>query len=169
MTCKLESLHPLDALYRACKAYPGGIESLSVRLGKRASVLYSELRRQVESHRVGYDGELSEILFCLEEAGVRDWASTLHAFAWRHGHLVVPVPKALEVGDQLTEQICNSVKEHADAIAAIGASLADDNRIDEAELARIENEVEEAMSALAGLRELAREKHAAGRKSKGRN
>lgn len=167
MTCKLEKLHPLDALYRSCRAYPGGIEALAARMGKRASVMYSELRRQVETHRVGYDEELSEILFCLAEAGVQDWAATLHAFAWRHGHLVVPVPQGVNVDEQLTTQICSSVKEHADAIAAIGASLANDDRIDDEELSRIERETEEAMSALAGLRELAREKHAASRKNGG--
>ncbi len=165
MTCRPLAMHPLDALYQAARRYPGGVEALARRLNMSEPTLYKKLRHQVETHKLGYDDELSEVLFCLKEAGVKGWADTLHALMWRHGHLAIQVPEleAGETEDAVTTAIVASVKEHAEAIASIGESLRGDNEINDGELRRIEKEIEEAMVALVGLRDLARRLNEAGK------
>lgn len=161
MTCRSVQMHPLDALYQAVKRYPGGVRALAHRLNLSEATLYNKLRYQIETHHIGYDDELSEMLFCLKEANVKGWADTLHALAWRHGHLAVPLPDmaAGAAGAEITSAIIASVKEHAEAVAQIGESLRNDNAISETELRRIDQEVEEAMVALVGLRDMARRLH----------
>lgn len=166
MTCRPVDMHPLDALYQACRRYPGGIEALAQRVGIKADTLYKKLRMAVDTHHLGYDGELSDVLMCLQEAQVAGWSDTIHAICWRHGHLAVPVPTldGHEDAEAFTEGMVRSVKEHAEALAAIGDSLkggtAAERKVDAREMARIEREVEQAMSALAGLLEDARARHA---------
>jgi AraC-like DNA-binding protein len=166
MTCRPVPLHPLDALYQAARRYPGGVEALARRLNMSEPTLYKKLRHQVETHRLAYDDELSELLFCLKEAGVKGWADTLHALLWRHGHVAIALPEmdaAGEGGEALTAAIVSSVKEHAEAIASIGESLQRDSAISDFELRRIEKEIEEAVVALVGLRDLARKMNEAAR------
>jgi hypothetical protein len=153
-------MHPLDALYRACRSYPGGVEALARRLGVSPATLYNKLRQQMVTHHVHFDTELSEILFCLRDANVTGWDDVLHAFCWRHGYLAVPVPNAVMTDDAVTSAICRSVKEHGEAIAQIGQALIDSS-ITKNEMAGIDREIEEAMSALAALRQLLHERHQA--------
>lgn len=158
MTCRTNEMHPLDLLYKACRAYPGGIEAMAVRLGVKTQVLYSKLRQQVDSHHVHFDSELSEMLFYLKDAHVSGWEDVLHAFCWRHGHVAVRIPDAAMDDDTMMGAICISVKEHGEAIACIGHGLLDDT-ITQHEMASIEREIEGAMSALAALQQLVRERH----------
>lgn len=158
MTYRLTEMHPLDALYQACRKYPGGVEALAGRLGMRnPMVLYSKLRQQVDTHHVNFDGELSEIIFCLRDANVPGWDNVLHAFLWRHGFLAVEVPTTTVDDDAMTSAICASVQEHAEAISAIGKSLKD-GKVTSKELDSIDKEIEEAMTALAQLRLLAKKR-----------
>lgn len=160
MSCALKEQHPLDALYRACKAYPGGIEGLAARLKVKPGTLYNKLRSQVESHRIGYAEELSEILFCLAEARVPNWQATIHAIAWRHGMLAIDVPQSInESHEALAVLICETVREQSEVVAAIGRALADDNQIDSKEFADIECCMEVALTGVASLRERVREMH----------
>ena len=162
MTCRRNLMHPLDALYQAACKYPGGIGALAARFSLTEETYRKKLRHQVESHKLTYDLELSELLFCLEEAGVPGWADTLHALCWRHGHLALLVPR-VDGGDvdEMTDAVVASVKEHADAIEAIGKSLHGDKRIDANEIANIDLQIEEAVQALMALKDLARKKHEA--------
>lgn len=157
----------MDALYRACRDYPGGIEALSARMGKKSHVMYSKLRRQVETHRIGYDEELSEILFCLEEARVQDWASTLHAFCARHNHIAVPIPTLGDDEDHasLTALILNTMTKQGEVAAEINKALADDSDIDNREFVEIEERFEKTMRALLALQQWVREKHEKARQS----
>lgn len=158
MPLPLNQMHPLDVLYQACRAYPGGIEALAARLGKSPSILYNKLRQQVQTHYVGYDDELSEILFCLRDAGVVGWDKTISAFCWRHGFVVVPFPDLGEVSDdELMEMVLRVVKEQGDVAAALTAALAPNSDgghdISRREFCAIDKEISEAMAALAELRE----------------
>lgn len=166
MTCKPVPLHPLDALYQAARKYPGGIEALACRLNMSYDTLRKKLRHQVETHILGYDAELSEILHCLEDARVEGWDATLHALCWRHGGMFLPMPSTqLEDDDVLAVSLAESVKEHAEAVAAIGESLRPDRdgkrRIDANELRGIDQQIEEAVAALLMLRDHARRRHEA--------
>lgn len=157
MTCRPEPMNPLDALYQASRRYPGKLPALAHRVNMPEDTLRKKLRHQVETHILGYDEEVSEILDCLREAKVDGWADTIHAFCWRHGHLAIPIPsidKSQAGGEEVTSAIVSSVKEHAEAIASIGESLSGDSVITDAELQRINKEIEEAMVALLELRNL---------------
>lgn len=159
MTYKLNDVHPLDALYRACKAYPGGVEGLAARLKMQPSTLYKKLRQQVDTHHLGYDEELSEILFCLAESKVPGWDDTLHSLCWRHGLLAVQVPLAGSGHEQLTSMILTSVTDQGEVAAAISEALANDQQVDSAEFARIDMAIERSMTDMAALRELVRSMH----------
>lgn len=165
MTCGPIPMQPLDALYQAARKYPGGIAALAARLHLTEETMRKKLRVQVDSHRLTYD-ELSEVLFCLEEAHVEGWDSTLHALAWRHGGVFLRLPKAaVEDDDAMLASITDSVKEHAEAVAAIGASLAPDRdgkrRIDPREMRFIEEQTEQAVAAILAMRDHARRRHEA--------
>lgn len=159
MTYKLSVVHPLDALYRACKAYPGGVEALAARLKMTPSTLYKKLRQQVETHHLGYDAELSEILFCLEESKVEGWSDTLHSLCWRHGHVAVQVPLPGSGHEQLTSMILASVSDQGEVASAIAESLANDQAVDSSEFARINKAIERSMADQAALLELVRVMH----------
>lgn len=167
MTCMPVPMHPLDSLYQAARQYPGGIEALAARMNMSYDTLRKKLRHQVDTHRLAYDSELSELLHCLEEANIQDWDATLHALCWRHGGLFVPLPRTPDClgDDEITEALVASVKEHAEAIAAIGDSLRVDRsgkrRIDATELRFIEQQIEEAIGALLQMRDQAHRRHAA--------
>lgn len=160
MACELKALHHLDALYRSCKAYPGGVEALAARLAIKPSTLYSKLRQRIDTHRVGFSEELSEILFCLAEAQVPDWQAPVHALAWRHGMLAVDLPaQVLGSNEELAVLICDTVRRQGDAVAMIGRALADDNLINSRELDDIERGMEQALTAIAALRVRVRALH----------
>ncbi len=156
MTCRKDDSHPLDQLYKACGRYPGGIEALAGRLGISKGALYSKLRQQVATHRIGYCDELSQILHILEDAGVESWHETLAALVQRHGFLLVSMPAAgASDATDFTRSICKAVKEQAQAIDTLATALSD-GAISDAEFLSIEREIHAAMTSLASLRERSR-------------
>ena len=164
MTLALNKLHPLDALAKSCRSYPGGVEALAVRMGKNEFSLRKELAQGVATHRVGYDEELSTILDYLKDAGVKDWAATLHAFAYRHGHLMVQIPDVDgHDSSEMVQMVCAMVKEVGDVGGSLTAAKnerGDGKRcISSREFKDFDVQVEEAMAALAALRERVREEH----------
>lgn len=171
MTIKTDERHPLDVLYRTCKRYPGGIEALAARLDMKVDTLYKKLRSQVETHHIGFDGELSEILFCLAEAKVEGWADVLRVFCWRHAHIAIPMPDLSGCDDgQLFEMVLKVVKENGDVANALAQATSGSNererQISSDELAMIDLQVSEAVAALASLLDRARASHEAA-KAKG--
>jgi len=166
MTYSLNEGHPLDVLYRACKAYPGGIEALALRLKMKESTLYKKLRQQVDTHFVNFDDELSEILFCLKEAKVEGWSDTLRAFCWRHDHIAIPMPDlSAAEDDELSGLVLRVVKEYGDVASALSQATSGESEekrlITSREFADFDVQVNEAMAALAALRERARASHEA--------
>lgn len=160
MPLRLNQMHPLDALYQACRAYPGGIEALAVRVGKSPAILYNKLRQQVATHHVGYDDELSELLFCMDEAGVKGWADTLHAFCWRHHHLAVSIPPVSDAPtDELTAMILEAVADQGKVAESISDALANDRQVDSAEFREIEKRISKTMTDLSELLERIRQMH----------
>lgn len=160
MTVALDLTHPLDALYAAARRYPGGIEALAARMQTHPQTLYKKFRQGVESHQLHFDGELSEILFCLAEAGVAGWADVIKVFCWRHGFVAVAVPEADMPGSHAALQAaCEAIKTHAAALQAYGQSIAD-GKVDAAEMADIEARFASAAESMAALLFFARAAHA---------
>lgn len=164
MTKERYALHPLDALDDSIRKYPGGHKALSARLGKSESTLRKELTQGLDTHRIGYEDELSKILFCLESAKVSDWADTLHALAYRHHHLMVAIPNVEgHDSDELVQMVCQMVKEVGDVGGSLTMAKSTysecGKRITTREFNEFDVQVEEAMAALAALRERVREQH----------
>lgn len=170
MTIELNKLHPLDALAMACRSYPGGIEALAARMGKNEFSLRKELAQGIATHRVGYDEELSTILDYLRDAGVKDWASTLHAFAYRHGHLMVQIPDVDgHDSSEMVQLVCAMVKEVGDVGGSLTTAMSAESKggkhVSTREFSDFDAQVEEAMAALAALREKVREEHLAAKQA----
>jgi len=158
------ALHPLDALDDSVRKYPGGHKALAARLCKTESTLRKELTQGVDTHRIGYEDELSKILFCLEAAKVDGWDNTLHTLAYRHSRLLVPIPDVHDQDDdELVQMVCAMVKEVGDVGVSLTAAKSDkgDGKryISTREFQGFDVQVEEAMAALAVLRERVREEH----------
>ena len=150
MTVKLDSLHPLDALYRAAQQYPGGIEALAQRLGMHKATLYNKLRQQATTHRIGFSEELSEILFCLAGANVPGWAAALHAICWRHGHVVVPISTELGLeDDELFRMVCKMMQTMGQVATLLPNAVTANQR----DFAAADESIEKCMGTLALLRE----------------
>lgn len=161
-----DPLHPLDALYQACRAYPGGIRGLARKRQCNEATLYKKLEWRNETHRLSYE-EASEILDDLQAAGVSSWDATLHALCHRHGGVFVRLPEVGEkgAGAALQEHILRVVKEHGDVAAVLSQALADDGDIDSKEFAAFETQNAELLAAIAALGELVRSVHQAARKA----
>jgi hypothetical protein len=164
VTIERHKSHPLDALDQACRRYPGGVEALAARMKKTESTLRKELTQGITSHRIGYDDELSTILTYLEAAKVEGWADTLHAFNYRHGHLCVPIPSVEDVdSDELVQLVCSMVREVGEvggSLTTAKASASDGGRyVTTKEFKDFDVRVEQALSAIAALRERVREDH----------
>ena len=164
MTKERYALHPLDALDDSIRKYPGGHKALAARMGKSESTLRKELTQGLDTHRIGYEDELSTILFYLEAAKVDDWDSTLHALAYRHNRLLVSIPNVDgQDDDELVQMVCAMVKEVGDVGGSLTAAKnerGDGKRcISTREFKDFDVQTEEAMAALAALRERVREEH----------
>lgn len=164
MTCRYTEINQHDALYIAARAYPGGVEAMAQRMGTAAHVLYKKLRRAVATHHVNYE-EVSEIVEHLEAAGKSDMADlALSAFAWRHSRVFVRLPETSAAGGELFALVLQLMREEGALAAHIDAALADDGRIDDAELATVEKDLQECIAALVVLRDQVRARHAADRR-----
>lgn len=153
--------HPLDALSQACANFPdGGIKALAELRGVTKDSLYKKLQKRVDTHRIGYDEELSDILDQLKAGGVKSWDSTLHALCHRHGGVFVRLPDSrddtLGHGRMITEQLLRMVKEQGDVAAVLVEALNGDGDIDSKELKAFDIQHEEALAAMVALGETVR-------------
>ncbi len=171
MTKERYALHPLDALDDSVRKYPGGHKALAARLGKTESTLRKELTQGVDTHRIGYEDELSKILFCLEAAKVDGWDNTLHALAYRHSRLLVSIPDVHDSDDdELVQMVCAMIKEVGDVGGSLTTAKSDrgDGKryISTSEFNEFDVQVEEAMAVLAALRERVRDEHLQAKKAR---
>jgi hypothetical protein len=84
MTHRYTQMNPLDALYTAARAYPGGIEALAHRMGVSVAVLRNKLAPHVNTHHVTL-AEASLIIEFLREAKCDEALLPLQALNWQHG------------------------------------------------------------------------------------
>lgn len=156
MTCRLDEMNSTDALYAIARKYPGGIEALAKRMGKSAGMLYKKLERGSDQHHLR-DDEFDEIVALCAAARVPDAYLPLRAKAWRHGHVAVKLPDLdSKSSSELAEMVVRVFKEGGDVARIIDEKTQDDGRITRQELPDVEREIEQAIGALAELRERAR-------------
>ena len=91
MTRSYSQMDPHDALYRAARAYPGGISALAHRMDMSEAVLRNKLAPGIYTHHITL-AEFSLILEYLREAKCDDAAQPLQALNWQHGLIAHQVP-----------------------------------------------------------------------------
>lgn len=159
MTCHYRETNAQDAIYLIARRYPGGLESLALRLGTTPDVLRNKLRATVSSHHT-YLEDFSSVLEMCQEAHVDGWPVPLQALCWRHGHIALPLPEIGDANDEaLTALVCQTMKEYGDVADSIAQSMRD-HRITDPELDDIEKQFTQAIAALMALRERVRAKKA---------
>lgn len=159
-----DPLHPLDALSQSCAKFPeGGIDALAKLRGVSTATMYKKLQKRIDTHRIGYDEELSDILRQLQAAGVTCWDRTLHALCHRHGGVFVRLPDSANDlhghASMVTSQVLKIVKEQGEVAAVLSEALFGDGDIDSKELKAFNQQHEEAVAALIGLGEMVRSLH----------
>lgn len=155
MTLRYSDTNQHDALYLVARSYPGGIEALAQRMGKTANVLYNKLRPGVDTHYPSFE-EVSEIIELCAASGVPNATLPLYALCARHGLVAFAFPDVAQLtDDDLTRAVCDAVKEMGDVTCAIGGALSD-GQFSMAEIAKIEQEIQQVMGAVAALRERVR-------------
>lgn len=166
MTIELNKLNPLDALKLACNHYPGGVEALAARIGMSTAVMRNKLSQAVTTHHLNYPDQVSDILDCLRDAKVGNWDATLHAFAYRHGCMLVKIPQGEceFTSNELAELVCKLMTEVGQVAQSISQAFADDMQVSSREFARFDIEVQEALTAISALREKMREVHEDGKR-----
>ncbi|PTR17480.1 hypothetical protein C8R31_101644 [Nitrosospira sp. Nsp2] len=157
MTYRYSDINQHDALYKAARTYPGGVEALARRMAQpSAAVLYNKLRPGVDTHHTQFE-EVSEVIESLQEVGKGDAAELpIQAFCWRHGYVAVKLPaERPAAGGELLRMICNVVADEGQVAGTIATALSD-NWISPQEQEQIELTIRRAVQ---GLLELEKQLH----------
>lgn len=124
-----------DAARLLARRYPGGIDALAPRLGKRADTLRKELTG-VEGYKWGVDDEEQLMELC-RAAGVADPLAPLSAGAINSGALLIPLPQSMDVGGDTWNCLAEASKRFGTLVQDIGAAVAD-NTVTANELRTVE-------------------------------
>lgn len=151
MTRRYSDMNQHDALYKASRAYPGGIDALAQKLGMSANVLRNKLAPGIASHYPSFE-EVSMIISLCQEAGVKEALLPLHAMLSRHGMAAFAVPEPTQIStDDLSQTVCKVMSQVGNVAEAVSDALLD-NVITEHEADLIEREFQGALTALGEWR-----------------
>ena len=138
MTYRYGQTSQHDCLYNTARSYPGGIEAIAPRIDVRPKNLRNKLSPVETCNQVSFE-EASLIMELAAGAGVDDPYSALHAMAFRHGFVCVPIPSEDE--DLSQEAIAllgvKLAAQMGDALNASTKAMSDDH-LTERELEEIE-------------------------------
>lgn len=152
MTKQYTDMNQTDALYKVARKYPGGLETLAVRMGMSVNVLRNKLAPGIDTHYPSFE-EVAAIVEFLLEAKVADALLPVHAFNWRLGLISMAIPSTAHLScDEIGQQVCRVMKEFGDVAASISDSLAD-NKITVRERDRFDREFLDAFAALGQLQQ----------------
>lgn len=156
MTYKYRETEPLDVLYNAIRATPGGVADaanyLSARRSRQISAENLRLRLRNEGdNRLSF--EMFDLLIeFLEEHGRPDAHDAIAAFAAQHGMRAVPMAQIS--GEQCVSALARdalTLGQHTGSVSAEVVSAIDDKRITLDELDQITRVVRDTQQTLDGL------------------
>lgn len=133
-----------DAVYELVHKYPGGPEALAPRLG---------LSKWTIQHKADprYEGAHFSPLELQTIQVLADRHTPLAAMADALHVLLVPMPPTdVDPGGQVAQALATTVREFSELMSRVAQDLAD-NKVSDNELADIEREGLEAMSAISAL------------------
>lgn len=153
MTKQLHITDPQDALYAACRKFPGGIAALADKRDLTPEALYQKLDRSNHRGRITFGDELDSFLDQLRAAGVDLWDAPLVALAFRHGGMFTRLPAVAAGSDVQVEcaaQLVALVREFGEFSSEL-ARDAEADGISEAEAERIRKEGMDVVQAVNRL------------------
>lgn len=133
-----------DAGLHLAMRYPGGIEAVAPRMGKRPDTLRKELTG-VHGYKWGIDDEELLIAICLA-AGVKDALAPITAAAVNAGAMVIPLP-SMEAAGSSFQAVASTAREFGEFMGTM-ADAAADGRITGNEVKRIDREASELVAAV---------------------
>lgn len=143
-------MNSLDAAFHLARAYPGGKEALAARLGKSPHTFRHELTGDGTAKLGLIDAE-SMSMFALQMK-MPNALAILNSMAANLGQMVLPLPQVMDLaGGDCMRGLATSAREFAELCADVTGSLADDGRISDNEMARIERSSAELIAALQSL------------------
>jgi hypothetical protein len=144
-----------DEALRLAQRYPGGIDALAQRLGKRPDTLRKELTG-VSGYKWGVDDEESIVLMS-EAAGVPDSIAPITAAAANLGLLIIPLPQQINGDSDAFHCLAGAAAEFSEFMKVIADAVAD-ARVTANELRRVERElgrlVAQGQGCVAALRRI---------------
>lgn len=147
-----------DAALHLARRYPGGIEAVAARMGKRPDTLRKELTG-VEGYKWGVEDEELLVSLC-QAAGVPDCLAPLNAAAANAGALVIPLPAQDGMSGGAWACLATAVEKFGTLARDYGAAFAD-NVITANELRTIERDFGCVVAAgQSCIGELQRQHHA---------
>lgn len=158
MTHAYSDLNPGDALYKAARSYPGGIEALAGRMGMSSKVLYKKLGPNVDSHHVNYE-EVSVIIDYLREAGKDDMVDLIiNSFCWRSDYMAFELPKDFVSDAQLFNQVLEIMRHNGELANSLNEAMLD-GHITSKEYQKLDEDIRTCMLGLLKLRKKIHVKH----------
>jgi hypothetical protein len=134
-----------DANLQLARRYPGGIEALAQRLGKRPDTLRKELTG-VQGYKFDIDEEEMLVALC-QAAGVRDALAPITAAAVNAGALIIELPSAATGETPSLQCLAQAAREFGEFAAAL-AQAESDGRISANEKKDIEREGAQLVAAI---------------------
>jgi hypothetical protein len=163
VTKHLNPMDPEDALYAACRAYPGGVERVAELRDVSVQTMYQKLDKDNDRGRVAFGKELNGFIDLLRAAAVPIWDAPLVALSYRHGGLFVRLPhideNAGRAAHELTQDILDMVRDQGRLATVLSDAMANDHEVDSREFESFAASHAAAMSTLARMGEHVREMH----------
>lgn len=110
-----------DAALHLARRYPGGLEALAPRMGKRGDTLRKELTG-VEGYKWGVDDEELLIALC-QAARVDDALAPITAAALTAGALLLPLPPDEQEDETPAQILASATRSFGGFMEAIGTTL----------------------------------------------
>lgn len=158
MTKRLDPVNPQDALYASARTYPGGVKALAVVRDVSTETMYQKLDRQNPKNRIGFDDELFSLLDQLRAAGIPTWDDAVAALAHQCGGVYVRLPDSSSDMDAPAASLAvSAIREFSELMTEFTADA--NAGINDAALARLEKEGNEALRAIQRMLSWARQEH----------
>ncbi|MDQ0040843.1 phage regulatory CII family protein [Variovorax boronicumulans] len=139
----------LDAARHLVRRFPGGIECLAIRLGKRPSTLRHEVAGS-DAYKLGLqDAELITQLAI--EQHVENPLQLLNVLATNCGAVLIPLPGLHDGGGATFEDLAATAKEFAEFVAATSSAVAD-GHVTGNELRDVDRELSELIGCAQRVR-----------------
>lgn len=139
----------IDSALHLARRFPGGIEALALRMGKRATTMRHELASS-DHYKLGLADAEVITLFAVEQR-VSNPLAILNTFAATCGAVVVMLPDMPDESCGTFRGLAESAREFSDFVATV-ADAAADGVVTANELAAVDRELSELVGRVQSVR-----------------